>query len=97
MMSPNKIKNLLMMAALLLIVYWSFVNPNDDGMAYSLGLLLGAGAILYRKKSVELVVVVAVLAILVGVLEIKNGIAAQYAIGLLTGLIAPWIAMRMNN
>jgi len=96
-MNPTKIKNLLIMAALLLIVYWSFVNPNAEGMAFSMGVLLGAGSVVFRKQTAELVVLVAILAVLVAVVEVKNGVASQYFIGLLTGAIAPLVAFKMPD
>ncbi|WP_457638130.1 hypothetical protein [Oceanithermus sp.] len=96
-MNPTKIKNLLIMAALLLIVYWGFVQPNAEGMAFSMGILLGAGSVIFRKNSAELVILVAVLALLVAVVEVKNGVASQYFIGLLSGAIAPLIAFKMPS
>ena len=94
-MNPAKIKSLLLMAALLLVIYWSFINPNAEGMAFSMGVLLGAGSLVFRKQTAELVVVIAILALLVAVVEIKNGVAAQYFIGLITGVVAPLVAFKM--
>jgi len=96
-MNPTKIKNLLIMAALLLVIYWSFVKPNAEGLAFSLGILLGAGSVIFRKSSAELVLVVAVLALLVGAIELRHGIGPQYFIGLLSGAISPLIAFKMQE
>jgi len=96
-MNPTKIKNLLIMAALLLVIYWSFVVPNAEGMAFSMGVLLGAGSVVFRKQTAELVVVVVVLALLVAVVEVKNGVAPQYFIGLITGGVAPLVAFKMPS
>lgn len=95
-MTPTKLKVLLIWAALLLSVYWSFVEPNSGGLALSLGLLLGAGSLLYRE-GVELVVPVALLALAVGVLEVRNGQLAPYLLGLLVGLFAPVGAARWQR
>ncbi|WP_457631617.1 hypothetical protein [Oceanithermus sp.] len=96
-MNPTKIKNLLIMAALLLVIYWSFVQPNAEGMAFSMGVLLGAGSVVFRRQTAELVVLVAILALLVAVVEVKNGVAAEYFIGLITGGVAPLVAFRMPD
>jgi len=96
-MNPAKIKNLLIMAALLLVIYWSFIVPNAEGMAFSMGILLGAGAVVFRKQSAEMVVVVVIMALLVAVVEAKNSVAPQYFIGLITGFVAPLIAFKMSN
>lgn len=93
-MTPAKLKGLLVWAALLLSLYWSLVEPNDQGLALALGLLLGAGSLLYRT-GVDLVVPVALLALAVGVLEVQNGQFAPYLMGLLVGLLAPMGAARM--
>ncbi len=87
-MNPAKLKSLLVWAALLLSLYWGLVEPNDQGLALALGLLLGAGSLLYRK-GVDLVVPVALLALAVGVLETKNDQLAPYLLGFLVGLFAP--------
>ncbi len=93
-MTPAKLKGLLVWAALLLSLYWSLVEPNDQGLALALGLLLGAGSLLYRA-GVDLVVPVALLALVVGVLEVQNGQLTPYLLGLLMGLLAPLSAARM--
>jgi hypothetical protein len=93
-MTPAKLKGLLVWAALLLSLYWSLVEPDDQGLALALGLLLGAGSLLYRR-GVDLVVPVALLALAVGVLEVQKGQLAPYLLGLLVGLFAPLGAARM--
>jgi len=95
-MTPAKLKSLLVWASLLLSLYWSLIEPNPEGLALALGLLLGAGSLLYRG-GVELVVPVALLALAVGVLEIRNGLFTPYLMGLLTGLFTPLAATRMGG
>ncbi|ADR36778.1 hypothetical protein Ocepr_1321 [Oceanithermus profundus DSM 14977] len=92
-MTPTKLKGLLVWAALLLSLYWSLVEPDPQGLALALGLLLGAGSLIYRT-GVELVVPVALLALAVGVLEVQNGRLAPYLLGFLVGLFAPLGAAR---
>ena len=92
-MTPAKLKGLLVWAALLLSLYWSLIEPNPEGLALALGLLLGAGSLLFRT-GVELVVPVALLALAVGVLEVRDGRLAPYLMGLLVGLFAPLGAAR---
>ena len=96
-MNPTKIKNLLIMAALLLVVYWTFIQPNAEGLAFSLGVLLGAGSILFKPNVAEVVLVIAVMAVMVGLIEARNGVGSQYFIGLLTGLIAPIVAFKISD
>ena len=96
-MSPGKLKNLLTWAALLLLAYWSFIQPDPEGLAFALGLLLGTGSLILRGGNVELVVAVALLALAVGLLELKNGVGPAYALGLLSGFLAPLGAARWSS
>ena len=92
-MTPTKLKNLLMAAALLLSIYWSWGQPDATGLAFALGLLLGAGSLRYRRGG-ELVVPVALLALAVGVLEARQGAGPAYLLGWLVGSFAPLGASR---
>ncbi len=104
-MKPAWLSRTLVWAGTLLFVYWALINPNHEGAAYAVGLMIGAGTFVYGGPRPHLVPLMVVFVVLIGALELvapvylKNQQASPggFFTGYLTGLIAPYIAHRLRK
>ncbi len=104
-MNPAWLSRTLVWAGTLLFIYWALINPNHEGAAYAVGLMIGAGTFVYGGPRPHLVPLMVVFVVLIGALELvapvylKNQQASPggFFTGYLTGLIAPYIAHRLRK
>ncbi len=95
---------MLVWAGALLFLYWGVLHNHREGAAFSVGLMLGAGTLLYNGRP-RVVPLMAVLAIGIGAVELlapsllKNQAASPtgFFTGYLMGLLSPLIAWRLSS
>ena len=101
-MRPAWLARMLVWAGVLLFFYWGFKN-NSQGVAFAVGLMLGAGTLVYGDRP-RPVLLILVLSLLVGAIELihpelKRGSTASpegYLLGYFIGLLSPYIAWRLK-
>ncbi len=103
-MRPAWLARMLVWAGALLFLYWGILKNHREGSAFSVGLMLGAGTLLYNGRP-RVVPLMVVLAIGIGAVELfapwvlKNQAASPEAFffGYLMGLLSPLIAWRLSG
>ena len=103
-MRPAWLARMLVWAGVLLFVYWGILHNHREGAAFSVGLMLGAGTLLYNGRP-RVVPLMVVLAVGIGAVELfapwllKNRAASPegFFTGYLMGLLSPFIAWRLSG
>ena len=103
-MRPAWLARMLVWAGALLFLYWGALKNYDDGAAFSVGLMLGAGSLVYNGKPRPVFLTLAVTVIVGGFLllassrlERPGGSPAVFFFGYLMGLLSPLIAWRLSG
>jgi len=98
-MRPAWLARTLVWAGVLLYIYWALLQNNREGATFAVGLLLGAGTLVYNGKP-RAVPVILVLTAVVAMMQLgaKNATnPAAFFTGYLIGLLSPLAAWYLSR
>ena len=103
-MRPAWLARTLVWAGALLFLYWGVLENQAEGAAFAVGLMLGAGSLVYngRPRPVPLVLATTVLVagaelLLPSLLKNAEARPASFFFGYFLGILSPFIAWRLSG
>ena len=99
-MRPAWLARMLVWAGALLWFYWGVLKNYDPGAAFGVGLMLGAGTLVYNGDRPRVVPLMPVLTIAIALVILARGRVGDLSVlffSYIIGILSPYLAWRLRG